>query len=169
MAAEKGGRMGSLIEILVLQALALEAQDEIPSALTPLTRALALAKPEGYVRIFVDEGIPMARLLSKTADNGIMPDYVSRLLAAYTTEAQKSEERSTISPAPPVQPLIEALSKRELEVLRLVAQGLTNLEIGERLFVALDTVKGHNRKIFGKLQVRRRTEAVARARDLGLL
>jgi LuxR family maltose regulon positive regulatory protein len=169
IAAENGGRTGSLIEILVLQALALEAREEVSSALTPLTRALALAEPEGYVRIFVDEGIPMAKLLSETAASGIMPDYVSRLQAAYMTEKHKSEAESSVSPALPAQALIEPLSKRELEVLRLIAQGLTNQAIGERLFVALDTVKGHNRKIFGKLQVKRRTEAVARAHELGLL
>jgi LuxR family maltose regulon positive regulatory protein len=169
MAAEKGGRMGSLIEILVLQALAHEAQDDVPSALTPLARALSLAEPEGYVRIFVDEGIEMTRLLSEAAAQKIMPDYVSRLRAVYATKKQKSEDKPSISPDSSAQSLIEQLSKRELEVLRLIAQGCTNREIGERLFVALDTVKGHNRNIFGKLQVKRRTEAVARARELGLL
>jgi LuxR family maltose regulon positive regulatory protein len=167
-AAELGGRMGSLIEILVLQALAYAAQDDIPSALTPLARALALAEPEGYVRIFLDEGLPMAGLLSEAAASGIRPDYVSRLQILYKREEQKSQV-SSMPPDPPDQPLIEPLSKRELEVLRLIAQGLSNRAIGERLFVALDTVKGHNRNIYGKLPVRRRTEAVARARELGLL
>jgi LuxR family maltose regulon positive regulatory protein len=162
-AAEEGGRMGSVIEILVLQALAHEAQGDIPLALAPLERALALAAPEGYVRIFVDEGLPMAHLLSEAAARGMMPDYTGKLLAVF------QEDKSYLPPVPPTQPHIELLSGRELEVLQLIAQGLSNREIGERLFLALDTVKGHNRRIYGKLQVHRRTEAVARARELGLL
>jgi LuxR family maltose regulon positive regulatory protein len=161
--------MGSVIEILVLQALAHEAQGNIPLALVPLERALALAEPEGYIRIFVDEGIPMAQLLSATAAHGIMPDYIGKLLAVIEAEEYKREDRSYLPPAPPAQPLIEPLSQRELEVLQLIAQGLSNREISERLFLALSTVKGHNRIIFGKLQVQRRTEAVARARELGLV
>ena len=84
-------------------------------------------------------------------------------------DAQKREDTPSLPPCPAAQPLIEPLSQRELEVLQLIAQGLSNHEISERLFLALNTVKGHNRKIFGKLQVQRRTEAVARARELGLL
>jgi LuxR family transcriptional regulator, maltose regulon positive regulatory protein len=168
-AAEEGERTGRVIEILVLQALAHEAQGERPSALMPLERALTLAEPEGYVRVFVDEGRPMAHLLSEAAAHGIMPDYTARLLAAFEAEAQESAEE----PHPPsplsAQSLVEPLSQRELEVLELIAQGLSNREISERLFLAVITVKGHNRNIFRKLQVRRRTEAVARARELGLL
>ncbi|MGD8837183.1 MAG: response regulator transcription factor, partial [Desulfobacteraceae bacterium] len=111
----------------------------------------------------------MTRLLSEAAARNIMPDYVSRLRAVFETENQINEDKSCLPKAPAAQPLIEPLSKRELEVLQLIAQGLSNRAIGERLFVALDTVKGHNRNIFGKLQVQRRTEAVARARELGLL
>jgi LuxR family maltose regulon positive regulatory protein len=95
-----------------------------------------------------------------------MPDYVGKLLAVFEAEAQPSEDKSDLLPA---QPLNESLSQRELEVLQLIAQGLSNHEISKRLFLALDTVKGHNRKIFDKLRVQRRTEAVARARELGLL
>jgi LuxR family transcriptional regulator, maltose regulon positive regulatory protein len=168
-AAEEGGRMGSVIEILVLQALAHEAQGESPSALVPLERALTLAEPEGYVRIFVDEGMPMAQLLSEAAAHGIMQNYTDKLLATFEAEEQKSADESHLPHAPSAQSLIEPLSQRELEVLRLIAQGLSNREISERLFLALITVKGHNRNIFRKLQVRRRTEAVARARELGLL
>ena len=131
--------------------------------------ALRPAEPEGYVRIFVDEGMPMARLLSAAAAQGIMPDYIGRLLAAFAAEEQKSEDRVSLPPAPSAQSLSEPLSQRELEVLLLIAQGLSNREISVRLFLALDTVKGHNRKIFGKLHVQRRTEAIARARELGLL
>jgi LuxR family maltose regulon positive regulatory protein len=164
--AEEGGRIGSVIEILVLQALAHGAQGDSPSALIPLGRALTLAEPEGYVRMFVDEGRPMAGLLSDAAARGITPDYTARLLAALEAEEQKGEDESHL---PPTQSLYEPMSQRELEVLRLIAQGLSNREISERLFLAVITVKGHNRNIFRKLQVRRRTEAVARARELGLL
>jgi LuxR family maltose regulon positive regulatory protein len=135
-----------------------------------LGEALGLAEPGGFIRLFVDEGAPMAHLLSEAASHpimrGIMLDYVGKLLAVLEAENQKSEGRSYRSKA---QPLIEPLSPRELEVLQLIAHGLSNREIGERLFLALSSVKGHNLNIFGKLQVQRRTEAVARARELGLL
>ncbi len=165
-AAEEGRRMGSVIEILVLLALAHQVQDDTSSAHISLERALTLAEPEGYVRVFVDEGMPMAHLLSAAAAQGIIPDYTGKLLAVFDTEQQEREGKNY---RPPAQPLIEPLSQRELEVLQLIAQGLSNREISERLFLALNTVKGHNRKIFGKLEVQRRTEAVARARELDLL
>ena len=165
-AAEEGARMGSVIEILILMALAYEAQGEITAALRPLKRALTLAEPEGYVRIFIDEGAPISRLLSKTTDNGIFPSYVDKLLAVFDARKQQDEDGSNL---PSSQSLIEPLSERELEILELIAQGLSNRQISERLFLAMPTVKGHNRNIFGKLQVKRRTEAVARARELGLL
>jgi LuxR family maltose regulon positive regulatory protein len=168
-AAEEGGRMGSVIEILVLQALAHEVQGDSSTALVPLERALTLAEPEGYVRVFVDEGRPMAQLLSEAATHGIMLGYVGKVLAAFEAEKQKSEEESYLPPATPDQILVEPLSQRELEILRLIAQGLSNREISERLFLALDTVKGHNRRIFSKLQVQRRTEAVEKARSLDIL
>jgi LuxR family maltose regulon positive regulatory protein len=168
-AAEEGGRTGRVIEILALQALAHEAQGEKHSALVPLKRALTLAEPEGYVRVFVDEGRPMSQLLSEAVVHGIMPDYTDRLLSVCEAEEQKCEDKPHPPPALPAQSVTEPLSRRELEVLRLIAQGLSNREIGERLFLAIITVKGHNRNIFRKLQVRRRTEAVARARELGLL
>jgi LuxR family maltose regulon positive regulatory protein len=165
-AVEEGGRMGSAIEILALLALAREARGESSAALDYLARALTLAEPEGYFRTFVDEGRPMASLLAEAARHGIAPVYAGRLLAALGPAEDVQEQRSPLSGE---QLLIEPLSQRELEVLRLVAQGLSNREIGERLFLALDTIKGHNRRIFGKLGVQRRTEAVARARELGLL
>ena len=165
-AAEEGGRKGSVIEILVLQAIAYHAQGDLPAALLPLQHALALAEPEGYVRMFLDEGSSMMQLLREASAREIMPDYTDKLLAAFEAEKRKSEDKPDL---PPAQPLIEPLSQRELEILQLIAQGLSNREIGERLFLALDTVKGHNRRIFDKLQVQSRTEAIARARELGLL
>jgi LuxR family transcriptional regulator, maltose regulon positive regulatory protein len=105
--------------------------------------------------------------VSQVAAQGLLPDYLGKVLAAFEAEKQKNE--ATTSHLPPAQSLIEPLSRRELEVLRLIAQGLSNQEMSERLVLALETVKGHNKKIFGKLQVQRRTEAVARARELGLL
>jgi LuxR family maltose regulon positive regulatory protein len=155
------------LKVMALQAVALHMNGEKDQAARLLFDALALAAPGGFIRLFVDEGPQMARLLSEAQAMGMLPSYVGKLLAAFEGEAQKRENASRT--APPIQPLIEPLSQRELEVLHLIAQGLSNHEISERLFLALDTVKGHNRKIFGKLWVQRRTEAVARARELGLL
>jgi LuxR family maltose regulon positive regulatory protein len=157
------------LKVMVLQTVALHAHGEKEKAVQLLGDALALAEPGGFIRIFVDEGMPMAQLLSEAVARGIMPDYTGKLLAAFEVEERKSEDKSYLRPAPPAQPLIEPLSQRELKVLQLMAQGLSNREISERLFLALSTVKGHNRNIFDKLQVQRRTEAVARARELGLL
>ena len=164
--AEEKSWTDERLKVLVLQAIAYHAHGENNKALQHLGEALRLAEPHGFIRTFVDEGQPMAHLLSEAAQRGIMPDYVSKLLAAFEAEKQKDVNQSNLSAA---QPLIEPLSSRELEVLRLIAEGLSNDEIGKRLFLALDTVKGHNRRIYDKLQVQRRTEAVARARELGLL
>ena len=167
-AAEEGERTGSVIEILVLQALAHEVQGDIPPALVPLERALTLAEPEGYVRIFVDEGAPMAALLRPAASQGMALAYVSKLLDAHAAEAPM--RRGTTGPASPAaQPLAEPLSQRELEVLRLVATGMSNRDIARELVLATGTVKKHINNIFTKLNVRSRTQAVAQARELGLL
>lgn len=167
--AEAKGWADEQLKAMVLQVLALQMQGEVDQAVHLLTEVLALAEPAGFIRLFVDEGRPMARLLSQVEAPGMLPDYVKKLLAAFAVEDEK-QKREDISTQPsPGQSLFEPLSHRELEVLHLMAEGLSNQEISERLFVALDTVKGHNRKIFGKLQVQRRTEAVARARELGLL
>jgi LuxR family maltose regulon positive regulatory protein len=133
---------------------------------------LALAEPGGFIRIFVDEGLPMAELLTRMkAEGGMMREYIHKLLAAFGKQTDvhpfdsAQDKPSALSP----QPLVEPLSHRELEILQLIARGLSNREISERLFLALSTVKKHNGNIYGKLQVQRRTEAVARARELGLL
>ena len=164
---EAKGWQDERLKVMVLQAVALQAHGEKDKAVQLLGDALTLAEPGGFIRIFVDEGPPMAHLLSEAEALGMMPDSIGKLLALFKAEEQKREDTSSLPP--PAQPLLEPLSRRELEVLHLMAQGLSNQEMCERLFLALDTVKGHNRKIFDKLQVQRRTEAVARARELGLL
>ncbi len=151
------------LKLTVLRALAAQSQGANVEAMDLLADAMARGAPGGFVRLFIDEGGPMATLLGSAAAQGIMPAYTRQLLAAIgVQEVRPAAEAST-------QPLIEPLSARELEVLALVAAGLSNGEISERLFLALSTVKGHNRNIFGKLGVKRRTEAVARARELGLV
>jgi LuxR family maltose regulon positive regulatory protein len=154
------------LKVAALQAIAHQARREKEKAFQCLGDALALAEPGGYIRIFVDEGLPMAQLLSEALAQDILPTYCAKLLAAFEGEKQTLHAKPRLKS---VQPLVEPLSQRELEVLQLIAQGLSNDEISKRLFLALDTVKGHNRRIYDKLQVQRRTEAVARARELGLL
>lgn len=172
--AEIQKRTGSVLEILLTQALVQQAQGNRPRALAALEQALTLAAPEGYLRVFMDEGEPMRLLLwefrawlEKQSQNRTQPQhgYVNKLLAAFAEPAGAPPAATSKGQAD----LIEPLTQRELEVLRLIAQGLSNHEIGERLFLALDTNKGYNRRIFDKLQVQRRTEAIARARTLGLL
>jgi LuxR family maltose regulon positive regulatory protein len=161
-AAEEGKRTGSMIEVSILQALAHHARGNQAQAVGSLKHALTLAEPEGYVRLFVDEGQVITELLSSLSEVKGLKEYVRKLLSAF---GQQSDAHLP----PPSQPLIDPLSDRELEVLRLVAQGLSNEEISKRLFLSVNTVKGHNLRIFGKLQVKSRTEAAARARELGLL
>jgi LuxR family maltose regulon positive regulatory protein len=166
-AAEVGGNTTRAIEIMMLQALAFQAGGDTTRAMASLERALALAEPEGFVRIFVDEGPPMAGLLYEALGRGIAPDYARRLLAAFPMpEPEQVGPPETQGPQPD---LIEPLSERELEVLHLMAEGLTNPEIASRLLVSLHTVKTHARNIYGKLGVHNRTQAVTRARSLGVL
>lgn len=150
------------LKVMVLQAVAHHMQGEIETAIQVVSDTLTMAEPHDIVRVFVDAGQPMNELLSEALTRGIKSDYVHKLLDAFN---DKPHQTQNVSP----QPLIDPLSERELEVLVLVAEGLSNREISDRLFLALSTVKGHNRIIFEKLQVQRRTEAVARARELGLL
>jgi LuxR family maltose regulon positive regulatory protein len=165
-AAEDGGRMGSAIEILVVLALAHAARGDTRAALVPLGRALALAEPEGYIRLFVDEGLPMARLLREAAARGMVPDYTGALLAAFEGEHQEHREES---PLPAPQHLIEPLSERELDVLRLLNSDLSGPEIARELVVALSTVRTHTKSIYSKLDVTNRRAAVKRAAELGLI
>jgi len=166
-AAEEGMRMGSVIEILVLQALAHHARGDIPSALKSLERALILVEPEGFIRIFVDEGPPMASLLYEALDRGIATDYVQRLLAAFPVT--EPEEAASTKSQVDQSGLIEPLSEREIEVLQLIAKGLTNPVIATRLVLSVHTIKTHTRNIYSKLAVNNRTQAVVRARTLGIL
>ncbi|MFZ2357873.1 MAG: LuxR C-terminal-related transcriptional regulator [Anaerolineae bacterium] len=166
---EARGWQDERLRTMVLEAIALHAHGAMDKAVQLLGEALALAEPGGFMRLFVDEGQPMARLLTVAAARGTRPDYTARLLAAWAADSARPAVGAVRPASSAAQPLIEPLSERELEVLRLIAQGLSNPEIGARLFLALDTVKGHNRHIFDKLQVQRRTEAVGRARELGLL
>ncbi|MHC1770171.1 MAG: LuxR C-terminal-related transcriptional regulator [Flexilinea sp.] len=171
---EAKGWVDEQLKVMILQSVAHYVHGEKDQAVQLLGEALKLAEPGGFIRLFIDEGPQMVRLLLEAASLGVMPNYIGKLLTAFEVEKQKSEDKPDFSPTlpeghPDGEPLIEPMSQRELEVLRLIAQGLSNREIGERLFIALDTVKGHNRKIFDKLQVQSRTEAIARARELGLL
>jgi LuxR family maltose regulon positive regulatory protein len=153
------------LKVMVLQIVALALNQERDSSIALLGDALALAGPGGFIRLFVDEGEAMRLLISdfrsRNQDHAHRA-YAEKLLTAFPKQPQsKIENRNS--------EMLEPLSERELEILRLLAQGYSNQEICERLFLALSTVKGHNRIIFDKLQVKSRTEAVARARALGLL
>jgi len=165
--AEMGGRTSRAIEIVLLQALAFQAGGDTNRAAAPLERALILAEPRGFYRIFVDEGPSMAPLLYKALDRGIAPDYVRRLLQAFPIDEPKQADQSELQGSEA--DYIEPLSEREIEVLQLIAEGLTNKEVATRLFLSLHTVKTHAKNIYSKLGVHTRTEAVARARTLGVL
>ena len=176
--AEAGNRNGSLIEIHALKAIALLGMDELQQAVVEVESALALAEPEGYIRTFLDEGYPMSVLLSHVANNpaSVGSKYALRLLAAFQEE--NGSARSMIPPMashdhgassdPDTSP-VEPLSRRELDVLLSMALGNTNQEIARQLIVAPGTVKAHTASIYRKLDVANRTEAVARARQLGIL
>jgi len=182
--AEAGGRNARLIEILSLQAMALEAQGRSEEAAAALSQALTLARPEGYVRVFLDLGMLLYQLLERSATLAAKPktpsataaliaeDYVRGLLDAFQheREVQRSRAAERVSPPPsPAEALIDPLTERELEVLRLLAEGLSNKEMADRLVVAPSTVKQHLKNVYGKLDVHSRTQAVARGRELDLL
>jgi LuxR family maltose regulon positive regulatory protein len=163
---EEAGWVWLGIEILTLQAVTYHRRGDTTKALAVLERALTLAKPEGFVRLFLDCGPPMGELLQQAAARGIVPDYVDKLLAAFFTGAEPGppEFSTNLTTA-----LAEPLSQRELEVLRLIAAGLSNREIAEELVVAISTVKTHVRNIYGKLDVSSRTQSLVKARELKLI
>jgi LuxR family maltose regulon positive regulatory protein len=168
--ARSAGRMGRLIEIILLKALAMRGIGDSEHAFLALAECLALAEPEGYVRVFLDEGQPVQMLLVQwlaLADVGHLRDYTVYLLSQFDAEAHVvAAEQEKASPA---SNLVEPLSLRELEVLHLIALGKTNRQIARQLIVASGTVKAHTSSIYRKLDVANRTEAVARARQLGIL
>jgi LuxR family maltose regulon positive regulatory protein len=161
---ESAGRHGSLIEVLVLRAIALERKADIQSALAVLERVVSLARSEGYMRVFLDEGKPIETLLKIAVTKWREPDllaYTRKLLAAFADE--RVPQAAGEAPQPGI------LSEREMEVLCLIAAGCTNQAIADELVIAIGTAKRHAANIFDKLEVRNRTEAVAKARQLGLL
>jgi LuxR family maltose regulon positive regulatory protein len=173
-AAISGNRTGSLISILILKALAQKSQSDVPGACLVLERALLLALPEGYIRSFIDEGKPILDLLTdlrvstnakpgQAVENSSLSllDYIDRLMAVFSLPAHFAPQSSGI--------IIEPLSDRELEILRLIASGASNAEIASSLFIALSTVKSHANHLFGKLGVNSRTQAIVRAQELALL
>jgi LuxR family maltose regulon positive regulatory protein len=157
-AAEDGGRTGTVIEVLVLQALAASARGDVPAALPALRRALALAEPEGAVRVFAEEGPPMAALLRAVGDD-VVPGQTRRLLAALGATPPGGPAR----PGP-----VDALSPRELDVLRLLGTELDGPAIARELFVSLNTVRTHTKAVYAKLGVTNRRAAVRRAQELQL-
>jgi LuxR family maltose regulon positive regulatory protein len=159
-AAEHGNRTGSVIEILILLALAHQAHGKTADALESLQRALILAEPEGYVRVFVDEGQPMAVLLEKAAKHANITSYARQLLRSFDTLIEKPTGR---------QSLIEPLSDRELEVLRLLETDLDGPDLARTLTVSLNTLRTHTKNIYAKLGVNSRRAALRRAEELGLL
>jgi LuxR family maltose regulon positive regulatory protein len=172
-AAEAGGRKGSVIEILILQAIAYQEQDDQPRALRSLERALTLAEPEGYVRIFVDEGEAIRLLIEKQARNRDHPlsDYTDKLLAAFPQpvaapkSARPGRARAIVHQESDT---IESLSQRELEVLKLLRSELSGPEIAGQLIVSLNTLHTHTKNIYNKLGVNNRRSAVRRAEELDL-
>jgi LuxR family maltose regulon positive regulatory protein len=160
-AAEAGGRFGSVLEILVLRAIALQHRGYLEAAVATVADALGMAEPEGYVRTFADEGPPLATLLRAAAKRGVTTAYVVRLLGSPSPGALERTARSDV--------LIDPLSERELDVLRLLATELNGPEIARHLVVSLNTVRTHTKSIYAKLGVGSRRAAVLRAEQLGLL
>jgi LuxR family transcriptional regulator, maltose regulon positive regulatory protein len=161
------GDISKTIEILNLQALAMQAADDTQQAMNVLEKSLALAEPLGFLFAFVNEGPPMAKLLYEALSRGNSPDYVQKLLAAFPIEKPKQLNHSLIHTQD--DEWIEPLTDREVEVLQLIAEGLSRKEISTHLFISLNTVKAHTRNIFQKLGVRSQLQAVTKAQVLGLL
>jgi LuxR family maltose regulon positive regulatory protein len=156
--AETARQIGRIIEVLVLQALIFEGRKELDQALTALKKALSLAKPERYIRTFIDEGEPMARLLHLARSRQIETEYVTALLSVF--------EKTTGPTQPPPKLLSEPLTAREVEVLKLIEAGCSNQEIAEKLVISISTVKRHISNIYTKLGVKSRTQALAIGKEL---
>jgi LuxR family maltose regulon positive regulatory protein len=158
--AETGKRVGRVLEVLVLQALIYQGTKDLDQALTALKRALSLARPEGYIRTFVDEGEPMTRLLHLARSRQIETEYATDLLSVLEKSAGKIQ--------PPSQLLIEPLTAREVEVLNLIQAGCSNQDIADQLVISIPTVKRHISNIYTKLGVKSRTQAVSIGKELNL-
>lgn len=171
-AAESGGRIAWVLGILILRALTFQAQGKPDQAMASLGRALSMAEPEGYVRTFVDEGEPMKRLLDQAKSQGLAPGYVGKLLDVLQTEVdsdKKAQPSRSLPVRGPLSSLVDPLSERELEVLRLLASPLSTGEIAEQLVLSVHTIRSHTRNIYSKLDVHSRYQAIARADELDLL
>jgi LuxR family transcriptional regulator, maltose regulon positive regulatory protein len=177
--AEGHGRFGSVIEILALRAQVNRSRGHAAEALHDLERALAIGEPEGYVRVFVDEGAPMATLLRRARARGVAPDYCARLLEAFNPGIDSGALAVAVAAALPSFPLsvpaardgsisLEPLSARERDVVHLVIAGASNQEIADRLFVATNTVKKHIHNIFGKFDLKSRAQLIVRLRGSGM-
>jgi len=165
--AGSGGRITRMIEMLAIQALALQAQGDTDKAMATLSRGLALAEGRGHIRHFINEGPPMNELLEQALLRDISPAYVRRLISAFSKD--KPVNADSIKSPPTATELVEPLSEREIEVLQLISEGLTNQEIANRLYLSLNTVKVHTRNIYGKLDAHNRTQAIGRSQELGIL
>ncbi len=161
--ADAHGQLGLMIVCLCIRAVACEAQGLREEAITFLEKALSFAEPEGFIQIFIEEGPPMARLIYEVAARGFAPQYTGRLLAAFAHVLPPDRQSAH------AKEMVEPLSQRELDVMHLLTDGLSNQQIAARLYLSLRTVKFHTGNIYSKLGVKSRTEAVARARFLGLL
>ena len=159
--ARKANRLSSVIKLLLLQAAALQQQEELEAALLKLGEALALAEPEGYVRIFINEGADVEEILRRAGSRGIRPRFIASLISAFEQSPHRESTQT--------QALIDPLSNRELNILQLIADGLSNSEIADTCVITVGTVKAHTASIYRKLNVNSRSRAVARARDLRLL
>jgi LuxR family maltose regulon positive regulatory protein len=165
--AKERGFQNELLKGLALQAVVYHELNQQDVALEVLDESLALARLGGFIRIFVDEGSSMAQLLQIAKSRGLRQDYVSQLISAFSLPiGGQSAESQTINPE---SQWIDPLSQREIEVLQLIARGLTNQEIADQLYLSLHTVKVHARNIYSKLAVKNRTQAVAAAKALGIL
>jgi LuxR family maltose regulon positive regulatory protein len=163
--AQAAGRLAQAIQICLLKALAWQSEGKSAAALKSFERSLSWAEPEGYVRLFLEAGTAVIPLLRQAGSRGIRPKYVNKLLAAFAVEEEAGGSTLQVSDS---QGLLESLTRREIEVLHLICEGCSNQQISERLVVTMNTVKKHTSNIYSKLGVKRRTQAVARARELGL-
>jgi LuxR family maltose regulon positive regulatory protein len=162
--------MGAIeLRVLISRARIFQAQGQHEQAQDAMERALSIAAPEGLMRSFLDQGPEMARLVYEAADRGLAPGFTGRLLAAFDLEKEGEEAVSDVRADTGLEEMIEPLSKREIEVLQLIAAGLSNRQVAQKLYLSMSTVKAHTYNIYSKLGVHSRTQAVAKARALGIL